>query len=208
MGTKTLPMISVLFAGFASIAHAQDGTFRTWFETPDTVMAGDTFEVHMWASFEGDLLQPEGYFSAALANFEVSGDLDTFEAISPLTFGLTFIFDEGTPDGPWLRDVFTAQHPALPDVDYSNPILVLGFEVTTLANSIGMLDIDIRPGFDPDMPLLEWSVNGTGTSDDIVRTTDPNIALIATPASVRVVPTPASSLVLALAALGASRRRR
>ena len=208
MGTKTLLITSMFFVGFTSIAHAQDGTFRTWFETPDTVMAGDTFDVRMWASFEGDLLRPGGYFSAALANFEVSGDLDTFEAISPLTFGLSFIFNEGTPDGPWLRDVFTAQHPALPDVNFSNPILVLGFEVTTSANSIGTLDVDIRPGFDPDMPLLEWSINGTGTSDDIVRTTDPNIALIATTATVRVVPAPGAAAVLALAGVVTVRRRR
>ena len=197
-------------AGLSALAEAQDGTFRTWFETPDTVLAGETFEVRMWVSFESDLFPPhsDGGFTFSDVSFEVSGDLDAFAEISPLTSGLGGILSFGTPDGPWLRNASTWQHPINQLFVSANPVTVLVFEVTTAADSIGTLDIDIRPGFfNNDIPLLEWYIGGND-GDIYVNTNDPNIALIATPASVRVIPAPGVGVLLALAGHGALRRRR
>lgn len=187
-----LTVVTVL----AGAASAQDGIFRTWFEAPETVLAGETFEVEMWASFEGDLLRPEGWFNGSLSSFEVAGDLEVFESVSPLTDWLMLLLSAGEPNGNWLRDTWTVQAP-IPgqDVDRRNPLPVLAFNVTTAADHAGTLEIHLRPHSSYAIPYLGWSVTGV---DDYVYTTDPHIALIATPAVVRVVPAPAGVALLVL----------
>ena len=168
-------------------------------------MAGETFEVQMWASFEGELLRPEGWFAGASASYEIAGDLETFGSISTLTRSLMFLFQEGTPDANWLRDVFTGQVDMPGNFDPGNPLHVLSFDIETTANNTGILDINLRPHSTWGVPLLGWSIDG---SDNYAETNDPNIALIATPASVRVIPAPGAGAVLALAGVAALRRRR
>jgi hypothetical protein len=210
MNKRNFLLYWAVVAGLSTLATAQDGTFRTWFETPGTVLAGDSFEVRMWVSFESDLFppDPDGGFTFADASFEVSGDLGAFDEVSPLTFGLGAILSSGTPDGPWLRDASTWQSPLTQLFVSFNPVQVLAFEVTTATDSLGTLDIDIRAGsFNDTVPWLEWYIGGN-SGDIYVNTTDPNIELIATPASVRVIPTPGTVFILAITRLGASRRRR
>ena len=206
MNTRDLLLSWVVVAGLSTLAEAQDGTFRTWFETPESVVAGESFEVQMWASFEGDLLKPEGWFAGVQASFEVTGSVAAFQELSPLTNGLGFIQSPGTPNGTWLFDVSTSQAPGGTEFfDDSNPLPVLTFDVVTSANSTGILNIAIQPGFGHNLPLLGWTVDGI---DDFIYTDDPNIALIATPTSVHVIPAPGAAALLALAGFGTKRRRR
>jgi hypothetical protein len=205
MCVKTILTSAVTIAFVATTSYAQDGTFRSWFDVPDTVMAGETFEVQMWASFEGELLRPEGWFAGASTSFEITGDLDSFSAVSTPTRSLMFLFQEGTPDANWLRDVFTGQVDMPGDFDPGNPLHVLSFNIETTANNTGILDINLRPHSTWGVPLLGWSIDD---SDNYAETNDPNIALIATPASVRVIPVPGAGMLFALFGIGYARRRR
>ncbi len=200
------PIFAITISCLTAGSNAQDSTFRTWFDVPDTVMAGETFEVQMWASFEGELLRPEGWFSGAGVSFEVTGDLDSFASVSTLTRSLMFLLSEGTPDGNRLIDVLTSQvdWPG-GNFDPGNPLHVLSFDIETAANNTGILDINLQPHSDWNTPLLSWSING---GDDYARTIDPNIALIATPASVRVIPAPGSVALLSAAGFALVLRRR
>ena len=188
----------------ASTALAQDGIFRTWFATPETVIAGETFEVEMWASFEGDLLRPEGWFAGTAASVRVGGDLNSFAFITTLTQSLMFLVSEGTVDGNWLRDLVTGQAPVDVTFDGSNPIRVLAFEIGA-GTDPGDLTINLEHHSNDPIAYLGWSVDG---GDDYVSTLDSNIGLIATPSIVRVIPSPAPLGLLALAGFGALRRTR
>ncbi len=98
MCRKMFPIFAITISCLTAGSNAQDGTFRTWLDVPDTVMAGETIEVQVWASFEGELLRPEGWFAGLAASFEIAGDLDTFDSVSPLTRWLTLLISEGTPE--------------------------------------------------------------------------------------------------------------
>lgn len=198
----SIPVIALFCAVGAALA--QDGTFRTWFETPDTVLAGGTFEVEMWASFEGDLLRPEGWFLGVLASFQVSGSLESFSHLTSLTSSLPIILSAGVPHGPWLRNVGTLQDASLGvEVDRSNPIRILSFDVTT-GDAPGDLIVSIEPDDLNSIPVLGWTVDG---DREYIYTTDAGIALFSTSDTIHVIPAPGAIGLLALAALGARRRR-
>lgn len=197
---------AVLLCGAALPAAAQDGTFRTWFEAPATVLPGEVFEVEMWASFEGDLLRPEGWFAGAVGSIRAGGDEDSFAFITTLTESMMLLFSDGAVDGNWLRDFETGQSGGIPgeDLDFSNPMRILAFEIGA-GDLPGGLTINLENHSDDPLAVLGWSVDGR---DDYVSTLDPNIALIATPSIVRVIPAPSSLGLLACAGLGVVRRRR
>lgn len=78
---------------------AQEGTFHAWLVAPAMVTPGQTFEVVLWASFEGNLLRPVGWFAGVQCSFEISGPAASFDRADPISRGLAFILDQGTPDG-------------------------------------------------------------------------------------------------------------
>lgn len=192
-------------------ALAQEHVFRTWFDAPETVMAGDMFQVWMWATYEVDgatVPGDPGYFWTTHASVEVTGSLDAFDSISPILDGL-YLPDPGTPDGNWLRDfiVFQVQAPGF-YVDYGNPLRLLMFEITTSPGSLGQLELHLRAPTDLDIPYLSW------LGDHEIATTSygssvPDVfaGLVSEPFTVRVIPAPTSFGLLMLAPF-ASRRRR
>ncbi|MBX3321561.1 MAG: hypothetical protein KF757_01085 [Phycisphaeraceae bacterium] len=201
-------LAACLIAAIPSLALAQDKVFRAWFEAPQTVMAGETVQVWMWAIYEIDSV-PEtvGNMDAAVGSIEVSGDLAAFTSISQLRNGLALILDRGTPDGPWLRDFMTVQpHGPGINIDERNPIPMLMFEIETTPQTTGLLHVDLRPFTNESIPYLSWFyLDGP---DHWTSTTDPDVSLITTTATIRIIPAPASAAMLAFGSLGFTRRRR
>lgn len=198
-------------------AHAQEHMFRTWFEAPESVMAGETFQVWMWATYEIDgvaaIASGGYYFNTVHASIEVAGALSAFERISPVLDGLAIPWDRGTPDGAWLRDFAMVQVEGVPgsNVEYSNPLPVLMFEVTTAAASRGSLELNLRAPSDVDVPYLAWL-----DDDPALRAATADwgfvefgiiAGLVAEPFTVRVIPAPSSLALLALAGVAIRRRR-
>lgn len=192
-------------------AHAQEHMFRTWFEAPESVMAGETFQVWLWATYEIDGLTvpPDEHVSTYLysvyGSVEIAGDLPAFASISPILDGLYRLIS-GTPDGSWLHDFVVLQAEGLPGayVAYSNPLAMAMFEVTTAASSRGDLEVHLRPPSDLGVPYVGW---WDGPTSDWIATNDPGVGLFAESITVRVIPAPAPLGLLVLAPL-ASRRKR
>lgn len=194
-----------------SLAQAQEHMFHAWFEAPETVTAGESFQVWLWVTYEVDGVaapaRPEYYFAEIFGSIQVGGALQAFESISPVLDGLDLRLDSGTPNGPWLRDFLIGQGEGLPgfEVDYGNPLRIIMFEITTAVSTRGVLDVYLRSPSGLDIPSLAW---WDGDNNDWIMTTQPGVGLISEPMSVRVIPAPAGVVVFALASLGVARRRR
>ena len=209
MAKLVIILAACLIAAIPSLALAQARQFRAWFEAPQTVVAGDTFQVWMWATYEENgLPATNGYMNGVGASIEVSGNLGAFASISQLQDGLQLMMNRGTPDGPWLRDFIVGQAD-IPGVtiDDRNPLPILMFEIETRAGAAGLLHMDLRPLTDESVPYLVWYYPDVG-SDNWPNTNDPGVSLFTTTASIRVIPTPASAAMLAFGSLAFTRRRR
>ncbi|GAB4385648.1 MAG: hypothetical protein Kow0022_12380 [Phycisphaerales bacterium] len=205
--SKSLCVILQCFIGFSRVTSAQDVAFRTWFDLPETVLAGHTIQVWLWASFEVDNVPAaDGWFNGLYGSIEVSGDLAAFSSISEVQDGLSVWLSPGTPDGPWLRDVFVIQVYGWPGIEFDdrNPLPVLMFEVATTPETTGNLQVDLRPPSDRTSPLLTWRDDD---GIDWVDSDGPGVGLTASSGLVRVIPTPSCVGLLASAALAARRRR-
>ncbi|GAB4385086.1 MAG: hypothetical protein Kow0022_09700 [Phycisphaerales bacterium] len=210
--TRQLVAAILVLLSAAPLSHAQEHMFRTWFEAPESVMAGETFQVWMWATYEIDgqtVPGYPGYFWTTHASTEVTGPLDALKSISPVLDGL-YLPDPGTPDGNWLRDfiVFQVESPGF-HVDYGNPLRHLMFEITTVPGALGQLELHLRAPSDLDVPFLSW------LGDHEVATTsygssvpDFFAGLQAESFTVRVIPAPASLALLMCAWLPLIRRQR
>ncbi len=210
--TRPVVLASFLTAAISSLALAQDKVFRAWFEAPQTVMAGETVQVWMWATYEEDGQPPsslQAHIDSAAGSIEVSGDLTAFANISQLREGMYYIFDRGTPDGPWLRDFITGQPVGVPGViiDERNPLPILMFEIETTPETTGLLHVDLRPFTGQSVPILSWFDPLAGPHYWII-TTDPDVSLITTTATIRVIPTPSIGVVFGLAGFVTLSRRR
>lgn len=194
-----------------SLAQAQEHMFRTWFEAPDTVLAGETFQVWLWATYEvdGQTVPPDEHVSTYLygvyGSVEIAGDLPVFASISPILDGL-YRLDSGTSDGAWLHEFVVFQTEEVPGfyVDFCNPLAMAMFEVTTTASTHGDLEIHLRPPSNLGVPYVGW---WDGPTSDWIATNDPGVGLFAESITVRVIPAPAALGVLALMGIGAARRR-
>jgi hypothetical protein len=207
--TKPVAFASFLTATISSLAPAQDKVFRAWFEAPQTVMAGESFQVWMWASYEENgLPATSGYMNGVGASIEVSGNLGAFASISQLQDGLQLMMNRGTPDGPWLRDFIVGQAdvPGV-TIDDRNPLPILMFEIETRAGAAGLLHVDLRSLTNESVPYLVWYYPDVG-SDNWPNTSDPGVSLITTTATIHVIPSPASAALLCHATLILARRRR
>lgn len=198
-----------LIATTPLLASAQTREFRAWFEAPETVLAGDTFQVWMWATYEvNGIPETVGNMDSALGSIEVSGDLVAFANVSQLLQGLFYFFERGTPDGPWLRD-FAIGQPQVPGaiIDERNPLPILMFEIETTPDTTGLLHVNLRPYADYPTAILYWYDPRLGLENS-PNTLDPGISLLTSSATIRVIPTPASAALLCLATLMPARRRR
>lgn len=200
----------------SSLSQAQEHMFRTWFDAPESVIAGETFQVWMWASYEVDgAPEPsvEGsYLNGVYASIEVTGSLATLDHLSPILDGFCRL-ESGRSDGAWLRDFILFQGEGVPgvQVNYSNPLPVAMFDVTTVGGSQGVLDFFLRAPSDMPVPYIDWR---DSNSDVVIATVDPGTGdidvladLVTTPISVRVVPAPPTLGLLALAPFAGRRRR-
>lgn len=209
MARPVIILGSCLIVAIPSLALAQDRQFRAWFEAPQTVMAGETVQVWMWATYEVDgVPETVGHMDSAEGSIEVSGDLAAFASISQLLHGMYYIFDRGTPNGPWLRDFITGQ-PQVPGViiDERNPLPILMFEIETMPDTTGLLHVDLRPYTDYPTAILYWYDPNLGIKNS-PNTLDPDISFLVSAATIRVIPAPASAALLSLATLMPARRRR
>lgn len=209
MARHVIILAAFLTATIPSLALAQTREFRAWFEAPQSVMAGETIQVWMWATYEVDgVPETAGHMDSVVGSIEVFGDLGAFSHISPLRNGLALILDRGTPDGPWLRDFMTVQPYGVPGViiDERNPLPILMFEIETTPNTTGLLHLDLRPFTDESIPHLSWFYPFADPFYWVI-TTDPDVSLIATTATIRVIPAPASVIMLAFGSALTRRRR-
>ncbi len=209
MARHVIILAAFLTAAIPSIAGAQTREFRTWFEAPQTVMAGETFQVWMWGTYEEHgMPATSGYMNGVGASIEVSGNLGAFASISQVQDGLQLMMNRGTPDGPWLRDFIVGQAdvPGV-TIDDRNPLPILMFEIETRAGTTGLLHVDLRPPTDESVPYLVWYYPDVGP-DNWPNTTDPDVSLITTTATIRVIPAPASAIMLVFGSLALTRRRR
>jgi len=138
-------------------------------------------------------------------------------AVDLLAFGMdaefstaTFPFmnvwlNAGTPELNALRDVRALNAPQLPFFTTQNPLLLFTAEVATNIDAIGPLELTVGP-VDGVSAMVGWWVDYWEPIQ--VYDTDPGSTRIITPATVHVIPAPASVGVLALAGVGAARRRR
>ncbi len=208
-----LAVLGFVLAFVPSGAQAQEHLFRTWFVAPESVEAGETFQVWMWATYEIDgftvpsLESPSKHLYSVYGSIEVTGDLATFDHISTVLDGLSYHLFPGTPAGSWLRDFAVLQTLGLPGgfVEYANPLAVVMFEIGTTASSRGELEIHFRPPSDLDVPYLDW---WDSPSNDWISTIDPGVGLTTESITVRVIPAPAGVAILALGGVASLRRRR
>jgi hypothetical protein len=201
-----------LFASLLTQTHADAQTFfRTWFDAPSAVIAGESFAVDVWAETSGDWVgegEFSSFFSAFLMSIEVSGDLETFDSITEASINFNFAFSIGTPNDSWLLDVigFNIFGP-IEGGTMDNPVRLFSFDVSTVLGETGELNLLHQPSsVSPD--LLRWYVDPFVGDDWYIGSADDNSVLNAEPFTVRVVPASATSILFALAGLGAARRRR
>lgn len=199
-----------------NFASAGNYTFRTWFEMPETVVAGETFDVWLRVSLElnGELV-PTGpnvsWMSGMSASLEATEDIFTFDTFSQVLDGLRGRPFRGVSSDTWLRDFAVLQDPDAPiplnEVDYSNPVRVVFVQVATVAHTRGTLHINLRPSefFGNEVALQWWD----GIADQPISTRlDHDIEVISETGVIRVIPAPASLALLAPLALASTRRRR
>lgn len=204
--TKSLLSCVAALVCLADSARAHDGIFRTWFEAPMTVAAGESASVWLWATYEeGGVPAVDGWYSTVQASIEVSGDTGSFASISPILDGLPFRVSAGEPDGLWLRDFSIFQHSNHEPFDGRNPLPVAMFEIETVPGQTGILQFDLRAPTGVDVPWLTWWDDRTF---DWIQTIDDGVGLEAATGSIRVIPAPPSLGLFVCAGLGVLRRRR
>lgn len=216
--TKMQVLTWTMVAAFNNFSLAQQLAFRTWFEAPKTVMAGQTFEVSLRASFEVDGAPAAGgldagWISSVAASVQVAGDLESFESLSAFQGLAENFLSVGSIDGSWLHDFLFLQIPSDlwpwpfpgPTVgDFSNPLSIGTFEVST-SKQLGTLELHLQPFSGLDDPSVAWWQVSQGEPID---STSPGVSLFAQPATIHVIPSPASLALLAPLAIMSSRRRR
>jgi len=197
---------AALFAGAASAAPA-DAVFNIWFDAPEEVQAGEMFTMTVWGEVSGSVLdEGEGAFRGIAADLLASGVNVEFSAARFLLEGEG---TGGTPEPNALRMIIGFNHPEMSfHFTDGNPLRLFVVDVFTNADDRGTLELVVAPpeGVPSSDAMLWWWVDypsRLSIADD-----DPGSTRIVTPAIVNVIPVPASVALLALAGVGAARRRR
>lgn len=185
--------------------------FRTWFDAPETVVAGDTFTVDVWAETSGEWVGEgdfSSYFHGFLMSAEVLGNLETFSSISEASIYFSYPLSPGTPEGPRLNDVMAFNLFGFGfNGTMDNPARLFSFDVSTVSGTTGELILLHQPSsVSPD--LLRWYIDPFVGDDWYLGSADDNSVLTTESFTVRVIPTPAAAALLAFAGLGTLRRQR
>lgn len=185
-------------------AASADAVFNIWVEAPAQVRAGETFTASVWAEVSGSILEKSdgGFYDFVMDLLAFGVDTEFSAATIP---SMNLPLSLGIPEPNALRRVGAGNLPHLFDFAEQNPLLLFYTEVTTAQDSSGSLELTVAPA--ENLPaMLSWWVDYGDLS--IILDTDPGSTRIITPAIVNVIPTPASLGLLALACVGAVRRRR
>ena len=187
-------------------AASADAVFHIWIEAPAEVQAGSTFALSVWGEVSGSILnESDGGMHFVSADLLASGvDAEFSSASAPF---MNLVWDAGKPEPNALRGVLISNEPHLLTFDDRNPLRLFDVEVTTDASAHGPLELTVAPALGASFTnILSWWLDhgeSTGVRDD-----DPGSTRIITPATVQVIPAPASLGLLALAGVAAMRRRR
>lgn len=185
----------------ASAASA-DAVFNIWVDAPSEVLAGETFTVGVWAEVSGSILDTsDGGFHEFLMDLLAIGVEAEFSTATIPFINLPADF--GTPGLNALRSVAAGNYPYAFNFADENPLLLFTTEVTTAPDVRGSMEMTVSP-VDGAPGMLSWWVD-YGILADILDT-DPGSSRIITPATVNVIPAPATLGLLALGLL--ARRRR
>lgn len=187
-----------------SVSLAQ--SFHLWIDAPDTVAAGDSFNVAVYAELSGYEIEPGNAFTSFNVDQRATAGAHLVERFSEpsIPWGATFV---GSIDDDGLSEVvgFQMVDPVLNpsgEINDDNPILLFSYLVTTVEGAFGEILLESR-GPDAGRPRLEyWPYPSS-----VFGTLDPGVTLTLRNATVRVIPAPGGLTVVGLA-LTACRRRR
>ncbi len=195
--------VALLSISLLALPASADAVFQIWIEAPAEVQAGSTFTASVWAEASGSILnEGNGAFNGFRANIMASGVSGMF---STARIPVMATLSHGTPGNNSLLDVIGWNHPALGWVHQDNPMLLFEVDITAENGVLGEMTLNVSPtqGFD----LVTWWVNYE-TSLDWIGDADPGSTRIITPATIRVIPAPASAIMLAFGSFAFSHRRR
>jgi hypothetical protein len=210
MNLKILGSISVVISGFTVVASAQDGTLRAWLDAPETVNAGQTATVTAWVTFESDAINmDEAYFGVLQTSIAAVSGNSLIHSFSS-AYG-EYTITEGTPDASGINDIFAWQVGEWLfnyNIDTSSIVAAFSFDITTQTEGLGEIQLDFSgTRWRPDTPYFAWFLD-FDESNIFVDSDMPNIEAIFEPVTIRVIPAPGMGTLLALAGVGALRRRR
>lgn len=196
----------LVFAATCLLASAAgaDAVFNIWVDAPDEVQAGSTFTASVWAEVSGSVLdESDGGFQGFAADLLASG-LDAEFSTATIPF-MNIPMSFGTPEPNALRDVRAVNYPQGIHFPDQNPLLLFNVEVTTAPSARGSLELTVAQ-VQGESAMLGWWVDYW--EPVILLDTDLGSSRIITPATVNVIPAPASLGLLAVVGVGAVRRRR
>ncbi|MBX3324054.1 MAG: hypothetical protein KF757_13820 [Phycisphaeraceae bacterium] len=191
---RTTVIVAALTIPFVASTATADTVFHTWIEAPAEVMVGDTFTISVWTSLHGSVLH-QGNVAFAGFQLHLTSSGIQVEFSEPFDFGVPE-YDVGTPADGSVFNIGGYQwwHTPWNELNWENPIRLFSANVLVGAAQSGTLSIE--PTLWASLPWMTgWYLdvpNSQGIRDD-----DPGSTRIITPATIRVIPTPASAMVLA-----------
>jgi hypothetical protein len=184
--------------------------FNIWVEAPSVVQDGDIINVAVWAKVSGPVLDiGRNALAGVRMNLPVATTGNLVSEVEYPQFGLPYFSSwVGEVNETGIFDIGIHQ-PDLLDVPIfrNNPILLYTTQLYTIAGETGLIEL-LPERRDPTPEIIAWWIDTDDPSRPIVTDLDPNAALTITGKTIRVIPTPGSSTLLALAGLGTLRRRR
>ena len=182
-------------AGFGDIV------FQAWVDAPEVAVAGSVFTVSVWIEATGSAIDND---VNAMASFTIDVVASGLRADLSEATMLVPGFSDGTPAANALREVSGFNHPAISPFSVANPLELFTTEVTLEPNATGVLELGLAQTDGWDFMFSWWVDYHLGTH---IFDSDPGSTRIVTPATVHVIPAPASIAVLGMGALAARRRR-
>ena len=203
--------LSVVF--IATPAGADEDVFAQfdiWVEAPSVVQDGDIIDVAVWAKVSGPMLDIGINAMAGFRmNLPVATSGNLVSEVEKPQFGLPYFYT-------WVADVnptgifdIGAHQPDLPELPIftDNPILLYTTRLFTNEGETGLIEL-LPERRDPTPEIIAWWIDTDDPSRPLVTDLDPNAELTITGKTIRVIPTPGTAALLALAGLGTLRRRR
>ena len=201
-GSRQRHLCGFVVAAVATAASG-DAAFNIWVEAPAQVQAGSVFTASVWGEVSGSILEESDGGMHILTTDVLGTGVEALFSTATFPF-MNTPWDYGTPEAGALRGIAAVNFASLPTFDPRNPLRLFDVEITTSSDAHGLLELTLEPSANGTTILSWWREHGVS----FVLDTDPGSSRIITPAIVNVIPAPASLGLLALAGVGAVRRRR